>query len=53
MPLSSVNEESMSSNPDTLRLRTLLATYPHTAPLKNGEVKSDRVALDFIEVTPV
>ena len=43
----------MSPDTDTLRLRTLLATYPHTAPLKNGEVKSDRVALDFIEVTPV
>jgi 4,5-dihydroxyphthalate decarboxylase len=36
-----------------MRLRTLLATYPHTAPLKNGEVTSDRVALDFIDVTPV
>ena len=36
-----------------MRLRTLLATYPHTAPLKNGEVTSDRAALDFIDVTPV
>jgi 4,5-dihydroxyphthalate decarboxylase len=43
----------MSPDTGTVRLRTLLATYPHTAPLKNGEVKSDRVALDFIEVTPV
>jgi 4,5-dihydroxyphthalate decarboxylase len=36
-----------------MRLRTLLATYPHTAPLKKGEVTSDRVAFDFIDVTPV
>jgi 4,5-dihydroxyphthalate decarboxylase len=36
-----------------LPLRTLLATYPHTAPLKNGEVTSPRIALDFKEVTPV
>src|SRR5262252_1558288 len=38
---------------EPLRLRTLLATYPHTAPLKNGEVTSSRVALDFKDVTPV
>ena len=36
-----------------MRLRTLLATYPHTAPLKKGEVTSDRVAFDFIDVAPV
>lgn len=41
----------MPSEP--LRLRTLLATYPHTAPLKNGEVTSPRVSLDFMDVTPV
>src|SRR5262249_28954431 len=38
---------------EPLRLRTLLATYPHTAPLKNGEVTSSRVAFDFKDVTPV
>src|SRR6266852_2258604 len=38
---------------EPLRLRTLLATYPHTAPLKNGDVASARVALDFKDVTPV
>ena len=43
----------MPPAPAPLRLRTLLATYPHTAPLKNGEVTSPRVALDFKEVTPV
>src|SRR6202163_4085593 len=43
----------MSPDPDTPRLRTLLATYPHTAPLKNREDASERVAFDFIDVTPV
>jgi 4,5-dihydroxyphthalate decarboxylase len=38
---------------EPLRLRTLLATYPHTAPLKSGEVSSPRVVLDFKNVTPV
>jgi len=38
---------------EPLRLRTLLATYPHTAPLKHGEVTSARVVLDFKDVTPV
>src|SRR5579871_4859444 len=43
----------MSPASEPLHLRTLLATYPHTAPLKNGEVTSTRVALDFKDVTPV
>src|SRR5258708_4810675 len=43
----------MSPVPEPLRLRTLLATYPHTAPLKNGDVTSARVALDFKDVRPV
>jgi 4,5-dihydroxyphthalate decarboxylase len=43
----------MSPAAEPLRLRTLLATYPHTAPLKKGEVTSTRVALDFKDVTPV
>lgn len=34
-------------------LRTVLADYPHTAPLKNGEVGSDRVRLDFTAVSPI
>lgn len=33
-------------------LRTVLGTYPHTLPLKRGEVTSTKVALDFIEVKP-
>jgi 4,5-dihydroxyphthalate decarboxylase len=43
----------MSAASGPLRLRTLLATYPHTAPLKNGEVTSPRVTLDFQDVKPV
>jgi 4,5-dihydroxyphthalate decarboxylase len=42
---------AMTSDP--LHLRTLLATYPHTAPLKSGEVTSPLVTLDFKEVKPV
>ncbi len=42
---------SYSTQP--LHLRTLLATYPHTAPLKNGAVTSPRVTLDFKDVQPV
>src|SRR5262249_61133772 len=44
---------AMSSASEPLRLRTLLATYPHTAPLHNGDVTSARVALDFKDVKPV
>ena len=43
----------MASAAEPVRLRTLLATYPHTAPLKKGEVASPRVTLDFKDVTPV
>jgi len=34
------------------RLRTLLGDYPGTAALKNGTVKSDSVALDFVDYSP-
>jgi 4,5-dihydroxyphthalate decarboxylase len=46
---------NLAINPasEPMHLRTLLATYPHTAPLKSGEVTSARVALDFKDVTPV
>src|SRR5260370_4022022 len=43
----------MSPASEPLRLRTLLATYPHTAPLHNGDVTSAHVALDFKDVRPV
>jgi len=34
-------------------LNCCLGSYPHTRALKNGEIKSDRVALNFTEVNPV
>jgi 4,5-dihydroxyphthalate decarboxylase len=34
-------------------LDACFGTYPHTRPLKNGEVKSDRVTLRFTEVEPI
>ena len=43
----------MDAKTKPVRLRTLLADYPHTAALKRGDVTSDRVALDFADVTPV
>jgi 4,5-dihydroxyphthalate decarboxylase len=45
---------SMGRSPSevTLRLRTLLGDHPCTAALKNGSIKSDSVALDFVEYSP-
>jgi 4,5-dihydroxyphthalate decarboxylase len=41
----------MSSNgPTTLRI--VLGNYPHTLPLKRGDVASDAVRLDFVDVKP-
>jgi 4,5-dihydroxyphthalate decarboxylase len=34
-------------------LDACFATYPHTEPLKNGAIKSDRVSLRFNEVSPI
>jgi 4,5-dihydroxyphthalate decarboxylase len=34
-------------------LGACLGTYPHTKPLKSGEIKSDRVALRFTDVEPI
>jgi 4,5-dihydroxyphthalate decarboxylase len=33
-------------------LRTVLGNYPHTLPLKRGEIPSGAVRLDFIDVKP-
>ena len=33
--------------------KTLLGSYPHTLAIKNGEIVSDRFALDFVEYNPV
>jgi 4,5-dihydroxyphthalate decarboxylase len=35
-----------------MRLRTLLGEHPGTSALKNGSVKSDVVAFDFVEYSP-
>jgi 4,5-dihydroxyphthalate decarboxylase len=43
----------MDAKTKPVRLRTLLAEYPHTAALKRGDVRSDRIAFDFADVTPV
>src|SRR5271163_1507069 len=34
-------------------LNACVGTYPHTTALKNGDIKSDRVALNFTEINPV
>jgi 4,5-dihydroxyphthalate decarboxylase len=34
-------------------LQTLIGTYPHTAPIKSGAVKSDKIDFDFTEIVPV
>ncbi len=34
-------------------LRIAIGDYPHTLPLKRGEVKSDWLTLDFVEVRPL
>jgi 4,5-dihydroxyphthalate decarboxylase len=34
-------------------LDACFGTYPHTRPLKNGDIKSDRLALRFTEVEPI
>jgi 4,5-dihydroxyphthalate decarboxylase len=34
-------------------LNVCFGTYPHTKALKNGDIKSDRVALNFTEINPV
>ncbi|HEX2652040.1 MAG TPA: hypothetical protein VHN11_00115 [Xanthobacteraceae bacterium] len=41
----------MTSAEQTI-LRTMLGSYSHTLPLKQGAVKSDRIALEFVEIKP-
>ena len=45
-----MNVHQMAAQPT---LRMALGDYPHTAALKNKEIKSDRVALDFADIKPV
>jgi 4,5-dihydroxyphthalate decarboxylase len=37
---------------DVTRLRIALGNYPHTLPIKRGEISSPQVALDFTELHP-
>jgi 4,5-dihydroxyphthalate decarboxylase len=43
----------MTDPREPLRLRTVLGNYPHVAPLRDGRVKSPRVELEFIDITPL
>ena len=43
----------MTTAEKTETLNVCLGTYPHTKALKQGEIKSDRVALAFTEINPV
>ncbi len=38
---------------DLTTLNVCFATYPHTRALKEGKIASDRVALNFTEISPV
>jgi len=39
--------------PDMTRLRIAIGDYPHTLPLKRGEITSSWLKLDFVEVKPM
>jgi len=41
------------SNPNTTTLRIAIGDYPHTLPLKRGEIVSPWLKLDFVEVKPM
>lgn len=41
------------SNPPVTTLRIAIGDYPHTAPLKRGEIVSPWLTLDFVEVKPM
>src|SRR5262245_24155492 len=43
---------TMTLDQQVATLRTLLGTYPHTAPLKRGEIGSPEVALEFADIKP-
>jgi 4,5-dihydroxyphthalate decarboxylase len=42
----------MNDGPETT-LRIAIGDYPHTLPLKRGEIVSSRLKLDFVEVKPM
>jgi 4,5-dihydroxyphthalate decarboxylase len=46
-----VKAPTMNRSPTTLRI--VLGDYPHTLPLKRGEITSPWLTLDFVEVKPL
>src|SRR5258706_10319081 len=42
--------ESPMTTATKLKLHTMLGNYPNTQALKSGEIRSDLVDLDFVEV---
>jgi len=44
---------SVSTGEKIETLNVCFGTYPHTKALKEGKIKSDRVALQFTEINPV
>jgi 4,5-dihydroxyphthalate decarboxylase len=42
----------MSVDQQVATLRTVLGTYPHTAPLKRGEIASPAITLEFADIKP-
>lgn len=41
------------ANPDAATLRIAIGDYPHTLPLKRGEITSPWLKLEFVEVKPL
>ena len=39
--------------PDPTTLRVAIGDYPHTLPLKRGDITSPWLKLDFVEVRPM
>ena len=39
--------------PDATTLRIAIGDYPHTLPLKRGEIASSWLKLDFVEIKPM
>src|SRR5258708_2361731 len=46
------NESTMSVDTEVTTLSAAFDDYPHTLPLKRGEIKSPRVAFTFSDVKP-
>ena len=51
--LNRVPKESLRPMPAATTLRIAIGDYPHTLPLKRGEITSPWLKLDFVEVKPM